>query len=125
MTPGQEAAVDDLAAAFGQDRVSVEDLGGGRAWVTLASVELGPGWNAASTPLSTVLEPSYPTPAPYPFYAADGLARSDGGAVAGLTASVEILGRRASQLSVKKDGQTALAGLGGHFMAVAAWLRSR
>ncbi len=125
MTPGQEAGIADLTATFGPARVTLEELGDGRLWVTLVGADIGAAWNVPSTPISTVLEVSYPTPTPYPFYARDGLTRVDGTTVSGLTSSVEVLGRRLAQLSLKKDDQVACGGLGAHFMAVVAWLRRR
>jgi hypothetical protein len=59
--------VRQLQGAF-PGRISFEADGQGGAYVTVADIELGDGWNRATAPLTFHLPYNYPAAAPYPFY---------------------------------------------------------
>lgn len=59
--------VRQLEEAF-PDRISYEADGQGGAYVTVAGIQLGDGWNRPVAQLAFHLPYNYPAAAPYPFY---------------------------------------------------------
>jgi hypothetical protein len=124
MHPVLQAAVDDAAQAFGQEKITFTELPDGSVKVTVSDQDIGERWEPKVVSISAILLTTFPSPPPYPFYLPAGLRKSDGSAVPNLR-STTVDGVTVSQLSVRPQGGRSESSFSALIRAVVSWLRGR
>jgi hypothetical protein len=124
MHPVLQAAVDDAAEEFGQEKVTFTELPDGSVKVTVSGQDIGERWEPNVVSITANLLTTFPSPPPYPFYLPADLRKRDGSAVPNMT-SATLDGVVVTQLSVRPQGGRPEGSFSALIRAVVSWLRGR